>query len=1105
MPKPLGGLPIASSRAKFRPDINRSLWEKDDMKAYKSWGTIALLASAVLLVTILVSQPVRAAGPWYVAPTGSDGNTCLSAVSPCATINGALAKISPGDTVLVATGTYTGTGTEVVTLNISATLSGGWNSGFTTQTGMSTIDGQGARRGVTVNSGVTAILEYFVVRNGFLLNNGGDGIFNSGTVTLNNSTVSGNKNGVYNDHGTLALNNSTINGNTERGIINNLGSMTISNSTVSGNSTQLDSGGGIFNFGTMTISNTTISGNSAGNSGGSGGGGGSGIYSNGVLTLNNSTVSGNTILGDYPGSGINNVNGTLILNNSTVSGNSNQYGSGGGISNSGGTVTLRNSILAGNTTSGTGLDCSGSISSSGYNLIGSTSGCTFTPGAGDLINVAAKLGPLQDNGGSTLTQALLPSSPAINAGNWGGCMGSNGLLITDQRGKPRFGRCDIGAYELQPIGFSTKAINTSTGLPGQPLTYTIALTNGGASNIANILVTDTLPINLTYQSNSLIATDGTYGFDSGVITWTGSLNAGGLVTVTFGATVSQTASLGTSIVNTAIISGGGETFNRTATFNIDGQACNLTKYAGNPVLKVGANGAWDDAAIWRPIVLKEGSIYKMWYSASDGTTRRIGLATSPNGITWTKSISNPVLAPGSVGAWDSIGVYAPSVIFDGGVYKMWYAGNWGFSSIGYATSPDGITWTKSAYNPVLSGQGYYGNGYWEAEVTEPTVIKVGTTYHLWYVGNDGTILRIGHATSTDGLNWVKDAANPVLNLGTPGNWDWLDVYSPSVVKVGDEFKLWYSGDTLPPAYQTGYATSLDGSTWTRQQKLIAQGPLNSFDVHSADYPAVIVDNGGYKVWYSGLNSSGTYNLGYATAGICSANPPATIVSRVYLPIIIKSPSCQAYYTDNFSDPNSGWPISDDSNRRFAYINGEYQILVKNPAEAWLVTPGAKATDFTASVSARRTSGTSGAYGILFGLDGNDFEFYEVLIDANTYSIWHYIGLSWSPLQNWTSSPYIATGTNWNRLKVVRNGATISFYVNNHLLTTVSNSSTFRGTLIGMTAESDNTALDARFDDFSLYPASCGATAYSVTSNTPVFEMGKPEVRQLPLPPRLSQP
>jgi uncharacterized repeat protein (TIGR01451 family) len=1004
-----------------------------------SYAVTATVDSVITPANLLLAN-----SGWYVSPSGNNANDCQTPTTPCVTINGPLEKagFTTGDTVLVATGTYTGSSSEVALLSKAVRLLGGWNGTFTTQSGTSTLDGQGARRGITVNSGATAIVERFTLQNGYVGSGDGGGIANSGNLTLNNSVVSNNK--AYNSGG-----------------IYNDGTLTLNNSTVSGNTANYSSGGGILNRGTLILNNGTVSGNTAPFGGG--------IYNYGTLTLNSSTVGGNTATH-----------------------------TGGGIYRESGTVALQNSIL-GENMAGSAPNCSGPIGSAGYNLIGNISGCTFNSTSGDLTNVDAKLGPLE---GSPDYHPLLLDSPAINAGNPAGCTGSTGLLITDQRGFPRFSRCDIGAYELQPVGFSTKTVNAFMGVPGQPLTYTIALTNGSASIITNIFVTDTLPINLTYHGNSLIATDGTCGFNGGVITWTGSLNAQGGVTLTFGTTVSQAASLG-PIVNTAIISGGGEIVNRTATFNVDGQACNLTKYTGNPVLTVGTNGAWDDAAIWRPTVLKEGGTYKLWYSASDGATRRIGYATSPDGIHWTKSGGNPVLVPGQSGAWDAAGVYAPSVIYDGGVYKMWYRGRDtnGIGRIGYATSPDGITWTKSGNNPVLN---VGSPGSWDGnEVTEPSVIKVSNTYHLWYVGNDGVTLRIGQATSADGIYWVKDAANPVLDLGGSGSWDWLNVYSPSVVKVGDEYKLWYSGGTLPAAYQTGYATSRDGSTWIRQQKLIAEGPLNTFDVYSADYPAVIVDSPGYKVWYSGVNSAGTYNIGYATVGVCGANPPATISSRVYLPIIIKGPSCQAYYSDSFSDSTSGWPISDDSYRRYAYTNGEYQILVKNQNAAWFVTPGAKVTDFTASVSARRASGTSGAYGILFGINEGWNEFYVVLIDANNYSVWRY-NSGWSALKDWTSSPYIATGTNWNRLKVVRSGATISFYVNNHVLTTLSDSSFTGLRRIGLAAESDNTVLDARFDDFSLYPASCGASAYAVSSAAGQFEIGQPEARQLPLPPRLPQ-
>jgi hypothetical protein len=119
-----------------------------------------------LVTTILVTQPGHAAGPWYVAPDGSDGNNCLSPATACATINGAIGKASSGDTIYVAMGTYTGTGDEVVLLNKSATLSGGWDGTFTTQSGTSTIDGQSALRGIFVNAGVIAIVESLNIQNG---------------------------------------------------------------------------------------------------------------------------------------------------------------------------------------------------------------------------------------------------------------------------------------------------------------------------------------------------------------------------------------------------------------------------------------------------------------------------------------------------------------------------------------------------------------------------------------------------------------------------------------------------------------------------------------------------------------------------------------------------------------------------------------------------------------------------------------------------------------------------------------------------------------------------------------------------------------------------
>jgi uncharacterized repeat protein (TIGR01451 family) len=1051
--------------------------------------TVVACFLALFIVTAFVTTPhmSRAAGPWYVAPSGSDGNDCLNAVSPCASINATLNKpgFVAGDTVLVATGIYTGSGSEVVLLDKDAILSGGWNYTFTTRIGKSTIDGQGIRRGVTLSGTDTSTIEYFSIQNGFAAGpGGGGGIRNdNGNLTISSSVIANcdsidYSSGISN-HGTLTLATSAVTNNSAGGI-NNDGQMKIINSTISGNSSL--SGGGIFNNGTMTITNSALLNNTT-----SGSDGGA-IHNGGTLFLDNSTLAGNKATF---GGGIRNY-GTVTVNSSTISGNQADYDAGGINNDGGGDVTLRNTILANNADTQGSPDCSGGIGSAGYNLIGNIGGCGFYfPAPGDLTNVNPTLGSLA---GQPAYYPLLPGSPAINAGNPTGCMGSAGLLTMDERGFPRLDRCDIGAYEVSSFA-TMRAIGTFT--PGTSATYQIILSNPTNTNVTGVSITDTLPISLSYVSGTLTATNGNSSTNNNTIYWNGTVSARANVTITFAAGVSSSVPSCSFVLNTATVGSPG------FKFDIDNSGivpcvCNLAKNAGNPVISVGPGGSWDSAEIHDPTVLKDGNTYKMWYSGSNNTTIQIGYATSSDGITWAKYGSNPVLVPSL--SWEGSRVYGATVISDTGIYKVWYAGSNGTTTrIGYATSPDGITWTKYGSNSVLD---VGPAGSWDDKyVSRPSVIKIGATYHLWYTGNDGITDRVGHATSFDGITWVKDPANPVLDIGAPGAWDWIDVYAPSVVAYGDKYLMWYSGGTLPPKYQTGFAISNDGVTWTRQTGLISQGAAGSFDSDSADYPAVILEGDQFKIWYSGLNSSGTYNIGYGTAQVCSPNPTPPGSNFVYLPLIFKpsAPACTAYYVDNFSNPTSGWYTGENSAAKFAYTNGEYQVWIKNPNDGQLVTPGAKAADFTASVSARRTSGASGAYGLVFGINEEWSQFYEVLIDANAFSVWRYNN-GWTALQNWTTSSAIATGTNWNRLKVVRDGSLITVYINGQQVASISDGMFTGLRRIGVTAESYNVGVDARFDDFALYPANCGSQVYRVGASIP-FELGRAESRSGPLTPR----
>lgn len=157
-------------------------------------------------------------------------------------------------------------------------------------------------------------------------------------------------------------------------------------------------------------------------------------------------------------------------------------------------------------------------------------------------------------------------------------------------------------------------------------------------------------------------------------------------------------------------------------------------------------------------------------------------------------------------------------------------------------------------------------------------------------------------------------------------------------------------------------------------------------------------------------------------------------------------------------------------------------------------------EFTAAVSARRTSGTEGAYGIIFGLNQDWSEFYEVIIDQDAYSIWKYDNGSWTSLRNWATSGHINTGTAWNRLKVIREGSAIKFYVNDQYLTTAYDGSYTGLRRIGLVAYSPlDSSVDVRFDDFTLYPTSCGDVAPFAG-----MEFGEAEFHEGALPPDFNE-
>jgi len=163
------------------------------------------------------------------------------------------------------------------------------------------------------------------------------------------------------------------------------------------------------------------------------------------------------------------------------------------------------------------------------------------------------------------------------------------------------------------------------------------------------------------------------------------------------------------------------------------------------------------------------------------------------------------------------------------------------------------------------------------------------------------------------------------------------------------------------------------------------------------------------------------------------------LDELCLPMILKN-YCPLLYTDDFSNPDSGWPDSDDGNIRFAYTNGEYEILIRVYDETAIATPGVKVTDFIAEVDVRVFDpfGT-GSQGFLFGLSDSLDEFYQVVLFSNE----HYYSILrhdpnpplWTDLAHGESSA-IQVGTASNYLKIQRIGATITLYINEQWIVTV---------------------------------------------------------------------
>ncbi len=392
-----------------------------------------------------------------------------------------------------------------------------------------TITAGGASQIFSVPSGVTASISNMTLTDAAGSNLGG-AITTAGDLTLSNMVITGNSaiqagGGIYQDGGTLNIDDTTISDDSIAAV-------------------NASTGGGIYSFsGDLTVTDSTFSGNtstaaavSTGTALGNTGYGGA-IYINGdTATITNCTFNGNTATGgpnpdstqvsggDAEGAAIfvTGNGGSLALLSDTISGNTaaggtgvspavNGQGLGGGIfcDVSSITVTVQNSIVQGNTADvGPDInDAGGGVSSAGNNIIGSTDGTvtgTFVNGVnGDQVGANPGLSALASNGGPTQTMAIGATSPARDAAN------SSAAPSTDQRGDPRSGPADIGAFEFQDHAptFTSSAVTSADS--GVAYTYQITTTDADGDTMTITAPTRPSWLTLTAGANGNATLSGT--------------------------------------------------------------------------------------------------------------------------------------------------------------------------------------------------------------------------------------------------------------------------------------------------------------------------------------------------------------------------------------------------------------------------------------------------------------------------------------------------------------------------------------------------------------------------------------------------------------------
>jgi predicted GH43/DUF377 family glycosyl hydrolase len=307
---------------------------------------------------------------------------------------------------------------------------------------------------------------------------------------------------------------------------------------------------------------------------------------------------------------------------------------------------------------------------------------------------------------------------------------------------------------------------------------------------------------------------------------------------------------------------------------------NWVKCEGNPIIE-GSLPEWD-VSKWYPVVIHEDGLFKMWYGGYNwqNLTHQIGYGVSEDGITWSLN-DDPVIPSGAPGAWDRVRMPG-TVLRINDTLRMWYVGStldWATRAFGYAWAVEENNWNVLPDPVLVKGE----PGTWDDySIMNYCVHYDGAIYHMFYTGI-GQGVKIGYATSIDGINWDKDYEHsPVISLGENGTFydEW--VMASGLVVYNDTIRMFftgYDGTTIPPPeysyYRVGYAWSTDYVNWTvenNMEPVVDVGAVGSWDERMVHVPSVIVHDGRLKMWYTGYTFDTPWKIGYALGDFITGLP-----------------------------------------------------------------------------------------------------------------------------------------------------------------------------------------------------------------------------------------